>query len=202
MTETAMCWGFDCGNGWFHILDALCGNIQSHIDWKNSQRENAIKYNSMIDALQNGDSTLFDEYYKDSGIQPGAYLEQRRQEAMTTKHRDVGDSIPQVTVDQVKEKFGTLRFYYTGGDDYISGLVSMAESMSARTCESCGTPAETNWPTAENGGIGGWVRTICEPCSIKQEQERQRYLDSYQKQKENKNDNNYQFIGEDSGSHD
>lgn len=29
--ETCMCWGFP-GNGWFYILDALCQNIQSHID--------------------------------------------------------------------------------------------------------------------------------------------------------------------------
>lgn len=35
MTETAMCWGFDVGNGWYQILDSLCGNIQSYIDWKN-----------------------------------------------------------------------------------------------------------------------------------------------------------------------
>lgn len=75
-----------------------------------------------------------------------------------------GEVVPQVTLDQVKEKFGTLRFYYTGGDDYISGLVSMAESMSGVTCEGCGAQAKTNWPKAENGGIGGWVRTICKPC--------------------------------------
>ena len=59
-----------------------------------------------------------------------------------------------VRVSQVKEKFGTLRFYYSGGDDYISGLVSMAESMSAATCEECGKPGRTN--------SGGWLRTLCE----------------------------------------
>lgn len=35
MTETAMCWGFECGDGWYQILDSLCNNIQSHIDWQN-----------------------------------------------------------------------------------------------------------------------------------------------------------------------
>ena len=44
--------------------------------------------------------------------------------------------------DQVKEKFGTLRFYYTGGDDRIDGMVRMAESMSAVTCETCGAPGK------------------------------------------------------------
>ena len=32
MTETAMCWGFDHGDGWYHLIDGLCHTIQSHID--------------------------------------------------------------------------------------------------------------------------------------------------------------------------
>lgn len=35
MMETCMCWGFECGDGWFNILDQLMGDIQHHIDWKN-----------------------------------------------------------------------------------------------------------------------------------------------------------------------
>lgn len=35
MQQTLMCWGFECGDGWYNILDNLCGNIQSYIDWKN-----------------------------------------------------------------------------------------------------------------------------------------------------------------------
>ena len=71
--------------------------------------------------------------------------------------RPVPDSIHQVTLDQVKEKFGTLRFYYTGGDEYISGLVSMAESMSGVTCETCGNPGKSTG--------GGWIKTVCEAHS-------------------------------------
>jgi len=102
MQETCMCWGFECGNGWFNILDQLMGNIQHHIDWKNKKEE----------------------------------------------------VVAQVTLDQVKEKFGTLRFYYTGGDDYIDGMVTMAESMSGVTCEECGNPGKRIG--------GGWVTTLCE----------------------------------------
>lgn len=29
---TAMCWGFECGNGWYHIIDDMCDKIQKHID--------------------------------------------------------------------------------------------------------------------------------------------------------------------------
>ena len=57
-------------------------------------------------------------------------------------------------VCQVKEKFGTLRFYYTGGDDVIDGMVRMAESMSGVTCEECGGPGKRVG--------GGWVTTLCE----------------------------------------
>lgn len=121
MIETCMCWGFECGDGWFNILDRLMGNIQHHIDWKEKQRQWAIDFNS---------------------------------KAAPEDTREVPEIIPQVTLDQVKEKFGTLRFYYTGGDEYISGLVSMAESMSGVTCEECGSPGETKGQ--------GWLVTLCE----------------------------------------
>lgn len=32
MKETAMCWGFQCGNGWYWLIDNLCDSIQSYID--------------------------------------------------------------------------------------------------------------------------------------------------------------------------
>ena len=33
MQVTAMCWGFDCGDGWFDILNQSCRLIQCHIAW-------------------------------------------------------------------------------------------------------------------------------------------------------------------------
>ena len=32
-TKTLMCWGFDCDDGWYTILDTMCGIIQHHIDY-------------------------------------------------------------------------------------------------------------------------------------------------------------------------
>ena len=61
--------------------------------------------------------------------------------------------VAQVTVNQIKEKFGGLRFYYSGGDDAIDGMVRMAESWAACSCETCGTPGERR--------EGGWIRTLC-----------------------------------------
>jgi hypothetical protein len=83
------------------------------------------------------------------------------------KNRD-SEVIPQVVVEQVKEKFGSLRFYYQGGDDYIHGLTSMAESMSGITCEECGAPGET--------GGNGWITTLCETHRLEREKKRAEYM--------------------------
>ena len=109
MQETCMCWGFDCGDGWFNILNQLMGNIQHYTDWNN------------------------DNFAK-------GYTQYKQ--------------VLQVTLDQVKEKFGTLRFYYTGGDEHISGMVRMAESMSGVTCEECGNPGSRCGSS--------WIYTACE----------------------------------------
>lgn len=61
---------------------------------------------------------------------------------------------------QVKEKFGELCFYIYGGDDYINGLISMAESMSCHVCSECGNKSD---PQKERG----WIYTKCNPCQEK-----------------------------------
>lgn len=65
-----------------------------------------------------------------------------------------GDGCHTVIVRQVKEKFGGLRFYYDGGDDVVDGMVRMAESWAARSCEVCGHPGKSR--------DGGWIRTLCD----------------------------------------
>jgi hypothetical protein len=64
-----------------------------------------------------------------------------------------GEDCPQVVVEQIKEKFGTLRFYYQGGDDYIDGAVSLAENLTGQLCEECGGLGTRR--------SGGWIRTLC-----------------------------------------
>ena len=102
--------GFACGEGWWPILEALCGQIQHHVDWKNKQSE----------------------------------------------------VVAQVTVNQIKEKFGGLRFYYSGGDDAIDGMVSMAESWAAHSCETCGSPGKSR--------SGGWIKTLCDHHEAERQQ--------------------------------
>ena len=64
-----------------------------------------------------------------------------------------------VKFDQVKEKYGGLRLYFSGGDQYVEGLVSMAEAMSYKICEVCGNKGQPN--------KGGWITTLCESCKDK-----------------------------------
>jgi hypothetical protein len=128
MSETCMCWGICHDDGWYNILETLCGSIQHHIDYENCDG----KYESMR---------------KHKSPKPDG----------TWAH------VPQVEATQVKEKWGGLRFYYAGGDEFIRGLVSFAESISLKTCETCGAPGRQTKK--------GWVRTMCNPCAAAAQKE-------------------------------
>ena len=30
--DTCMCWGFECGNGWYDLIDTLCYTLQSYLN--------------------------------------------------------------------------------------------------------------------------------------------------------------------------
>lgn len=159
MRVTAMCWGFELGDGWFNIIDALCANIQGHIDWKRKERLGALRYNRALKKALNGDNgAALQKYYcGDKPLTPfwKAFWDQKIQEDIDRKKmREVPAKTHQVVATQVKEKFGTLRFYVYGADSETHAMINMAESMSARTCEVCGSPGTQN--------TGGWITTLCE----------------------------------------
>jgi hypothetical protein len=58
------------------------------------------------------------------------------------------------TASQVKEKFGTLRFYMDGATDAMYERIAEAEDESAHTCEECGKPGHLRGK--------GWVFTACD----------------------------------------
>ncbi|WP_433465525.1 hypothetical protein [Spirillospora sp. CA-128828] len=88
---------------------------------------------------------------------------------------------PDYRVQQVKEKYGTLRIYLLTGlmrypgwetgnlpephdeerykreDEAARRLVHAAEEESARICESCGNPGETRG--------NSWLKTLCDDCA-------------------------------------
>jgi hypothetical protein len=65
-------------------------------------------------------------------------------------------------LDQVKEKFGTLRFYWRNNitdpmkSKIAEDLASYTECKSGWTCESCGGFGKTRGD--------GWVHTMCDKC--------------------------------------
>jgi hypothetical protein len=87
MKNTCMCWGFECRDGWYFLIDNLCKCIQDYCD-------------------------------------------------------DNPQNCSEVVAVQVKEKFGSLRFYVESADDMIEGMIWFAEHLSAHTCEVCGKPGE------------------------------------------------------------
>ena len=99
MNQTAMCWGFDTGDGWLKLVDDLSYKIQ----------------------------------------------ERCTQEGYTD-----------VVATQVKEKYGSLRFYINHGVDFIYELIDAAEAKSMSICELCGNPGELY--------TDGWYITRCDEC--------------------------------------
>lgn len=155
MTQTCMCWGFECGDGWYNIINTLCMEIQGHIDSIRKRRIRQMRFNRALKkALATSDVSFLVEYYiGKSDIVPKWVLDKIEEHLNNPKFFDVIEKPTQVVVDQVKEKFGTLRFYYTGGDDHIRAIVSFAETMTAFTCEQCGSPGKLH--------TSGWHYVAC-----------------------------------------
>jgi hypothetical protein len=152
--ETCMYWGLSIGDGWYNIIDQLCAGIQYHIDGVAKQRAGALEYNHMRQQAHIGNWVPFDKYY-DFTKHSESIQRYKKEILESTEGREVRDLVPQVVAKQVKEKFGTLRFYYSGGDEYIAGLMQMADSMSSVTCDECGAPGNT-------GNSGGWIAVRCD----------------------------------------
>jgi uncharacterized Zn finger protein (UPF0148 family) len=51
-------------------------------------------------------------------------------------------------------------------------MVSLAESMTAVTCEECGNPGKSRG--------GGWIHTYCEPCEEAREAARKKSEEEYE----------------------
>ena len=118
-TETLICFGCECSDGWFELIYTACKVIQSH-----------IKYTP---------------------------------------------ECPPFRFSQIKEKFGGLRLYSYGGDEFTSGVCSMAEAMSYKICE----------VTGERGQLcstGHWLRTLAP------EQAEKRGYTPYRSDEEEEND--------------
>lgn len=140
--ETCMCWGCTCGDGWFFLLDNLCSNITKYI----------TRQHEMV------------EYYDDLE-KKGRY---ENPDVVYSRPSEYNLKVDQVHFDQVKEKFGSLRVYWTGGDRNILTMVDFVEHLSQSICEECG-----KFDYSIGRTLKGWVRSLCRECSESDEKERE-----------------------------
>ena len=69
------------------------------------------------------------------------------------------DDSGHIYILQIKEKYGTLRFYVSSATDEIYNFIDEAEKKSAFTCERCGA----------NGKLRGdrfFIYTACDACEL------------------------------------
>ena len=159
--EDACFGGYAVGEGWYPIIENLVEQIDSYTRWKRKMRTRDLRLDRARDKGREavtkficGDKT------------PSDWDQERIDDIMSTPHA-ITPKVHWIQIQQIKEKFGGLRFYYQGGDEYVSGLVAMAETWAGHTCERCGDKGERR--------SGGWVRTLCD----KHEAEHQEQMSKY-----------------------
>ena len=62
---------------------------------------------------------------------------------------------------QIKEKFSLLRGYCYGADDYVRGVIDMAENMSGCVCEYSGNKGKLRNKKIRDGeSVFAWIKTL------------------------------------------
>lgn len=137
-TDTAMCWGFEVGDGWFNIINHLSYHLC--YNWLQAKQ----RYEYTLSRL--GKPLLGEKVVSSSPVVTLDIVEKEK-----TKMQEEYEKVPVAT--QVKEKFGTLRFYVHRATPEQYAYINFAESMSAVTCEVCGGRGKRN--------NSGWLYTRC-----------------------------------------
>jgi hypothetical protein len=132
LLEKASIRSFGVGSGWHNILMILCTKIYEKVDRDQQLLRYEREYNPNVD--------------EDSG-------------AIVKLKTDITSAIDELPViSDVKEKYGTLRFYVYGATDADNISIDFAEALSGVTCEECGSPGERDSNTR------GWIKTRCKKC--------------------------------------
>jgi len=128
------------GDGWYNIIDTLLSLISNPVENAKRRLDYALKNQAALptDSVSEREKALADEIEK----------------------------LP--TIVQVKEKFGTLRFYVDGGTRDAHNYITFAEVMSGQTCEVCGSPGKSR-PGS------GWIRVLCDTHSDEQDEHNRKY---------------------------
>jgi hypothetical protein len=134
MRTTAMCWGLECGDGWYNLIDVLCGLLTS--EYRGAQSRYEYLMQAGVGGILYGTKTVTQE------------------DIDQAKEKMDEETLKVPVAVQVKEKFGGLRFYVQAATDKHYQYINFAESMSYRTCEECGNPGKTY--------TDGWHMTLCD----------------------------------------
>ena len=71
------------------------------------------------------------------------------------------EDVKLIVVDQVKQKYGTLRFYVSYEDDVINDLIKNAMQKSAQICEQCGAEGKLRGDS--------WIYCACDAHTDKKD---------------------------------
>ena len=173
MTQTCMCWGIECGDGWEPIIRNMCKMISSR----------GTSYIRLRPIFPNAD-----KLWMRLGMyaQPVLRWLERKLNLPSYKLKfpeiKMFEKFPgwEVRFTQIKEKFGTLRVYYdvyprfteeeasrfdrqsvaVSGErfsGYVEGVTCFAEYLSSKTCEKDGKEG--------NLTRSGWWKTLCSDCA-------------------------------------
>ena len=148
----------ECGKGWYDIIYRMSSIIQNHIDGTRKYIAITKNYNRALKQAIGGNDTNLRFRYKKIGYKEQEIEKSVKEDIERNSERPIWREAPdQIEYTQIKEKFGTLRVYTNMTDSFCDGVIAMAESMSAITCEQCGLPGK-----ARNDG---WIVTLCEKCA-------------------------------------
>jgi len=156
MQKTAMCWGFDVGDGWYGLLAEAAAELEPLI----------VAYIKSHPEEQNRfPRFLFSGWY---GMKWSTY---HLWLAICTVGRWIKAELWPDTAEpwwpracQVKEKFATLHFYMTGSTKEMDTIIDKAERRSSMTCETCGKPGKLRCRTS-------WFYTACNRHTKKEDKE-------------------------------
>jgi hypothetical protein len=154
--------GFAIGEGWYHIIEQLIAEIDHYTKWRRNMRAHDLRLDR---ARDKGRDAVLKFITKGKAV-PSLWDEERADDVMATPH-SITDRVDWIVIDQIKEKFGGLRFYYHGGDDEISGMVRMSELWAGHSCEKCGNLGQRR--------TGGWMRTLCDVHEAEHQEKMAKY---------------------------
>ena len=144
--KTCMGWGMSCGDGWFTLLDDMCGDIKDIIGRKNI-KVIAHQVKEKFGGLR--------FYY---GIEHKPSKFSGFNNWLRRKICAMGYSKQYWAVVDYRKKIITTTL------EKISDRISEAEQLSYKTCEHCGDPGERR--------PGGWLQTLCDNCHEEKEEKK------------------------------